>query len=245
MTFISKNIISENTLSANTSNINTVYCNTLSATTLYGNGSNLTNISLGLLTGSSPNFSVQYNNNGTISGTSRFLYSANTLFFTGTTRLNGQFYQKNSPSVKLVHQWYGPIQQGIAPGTTWVMQANENTWLFTGVGPYLGFGENTYLTDLTEYTQCRLFTSIQVSAATAGAKLSVLYSNPVSSNPTDALTGTYYTLVSTEIGGTGAKDSGWSGITSAANGLVFIKLVGSGGNGIDAPRFSPPVLLIR
>lgn len=58
--------------------------------------------------------------------------------------------------------------------------------------------------------------------------------------------GVYSDLVSTTIGNTtGAKDSGWSGITSGANGLVYIRLVGQNGDGIVDPRFSPPTLLIR
>lgn len=233
MTFITDDIISENGLTATTATINTINSTILSATTLYGNGNNLSNVTV---TAGGPNFSVQYNNNGAISGTSFFLYSADTLFFTGTTRLNGLFYRRNSPSTKLVHQWGGSIAVGATPGIIWTnMPGGTTTWLHSTTGSLTN--DATYVTDLTEYSECRLFTSLQAVASSA-ATLTVQYATSIG--------GAYSPLISIPLsGGTGVKDSNWSGITSAANTLVYIRLVGAGGNAIDDPRFSPPILLIR
>lgn len=232
--FITENILSEGNLTATTANLSTISTNILSATTLYGNGSNLTNVSVTPL---GVNGSVQFNNNGVLSGTTKLLYSGDTLFFTGTTRLSGPLYRTNSPSVKLIYQWGGSITAGVTPGIVWTNQPLASaTWLGTTLT-----NDATYITDLTEYTQCRLFTSTQVSATT-NSVLTVQYATTIA--------GAYSTLVSVPVGGfvnpTGVtRDSGWSGITSAANTLVYIRLVGSGGNGADDPRFSPPTLLIR
>lgn len=234
MTFISDDIISENTLSANTSTITTINTSVLSATTLYGNGSNLTNISL---TPSGPNSSIQFNNNGVVSGSTNLTYNGNTLTFSGTSRFDGLFYRTNSPSVKLTHQWGGTITAGITPGIVWTnMPAGLTTWLHTATGTLTQ--DATYITDLTEYSQCRLFTSAQVAGGAANSLIKVQYATTIA--------GVYSDLVSTTIDNTtGAKDSGWSGITSGANGVVFIRLVGQNGNGAADPRFSPPILLIR
>ena len=233
MTFITDDIISENTLSANTSSITTINTNVLSATTLYGDGSNLTNVNL---TPGGSNYSIQFNNNGVVSGGTNLTYSGNTLTFNGTSRFDGLFYRTNSPSVKLAHQWGGTITAGATPGIIWTnMPANVTTWLHTTNGTLTN--DATYVTDLTEYTQCRLFTSAQVAGA-VNSLLKVQYATTIG--------GVYSDLVSTTIGNTtGAKDSGWSGITSGANGVVFIRLVGQNGDGALDPRFSPPILLIR
>jgi len=233
MTFITDDIISENTLSANTSSITTINAGILSATTLYGDGSNLTNITL---TPSDPNASIQFNNDGVVSGSTNLTYSGKTLTFNGTSRFDGLFYRKNSPSVKLAHQWGGTITAGATPGIIWTnMPAGVTTWLHTASGTLTN--DATYVTDLTEYTECRLFTSNQVAGA-ANSLIKVQYATTIG--------GVYSDLVSTTIGNTtGAKDSGWSGITSGANGVVFIRLVGQNGDGAVDPRFSPPILLIR
>jgi len=231
MTFISDDIISENTLSANTSTITTINTSVLSATTLYGDGSNLTNISL---TPSDPNSSIQFNNNGVVSGSTNLTYNGDTLTFSGTSRFDGLFYRTNSPSVKLTHQWGGTITAGAAPGIVWTnMPAGLTTWLHTTSGALTG--DATFITDLTEYTECRLFTSVQGNT-NAGSSLTVEYSLDNSS---------WGTLVSAGLSSNSAADSGWTSIPTSANTFNYIRLVGSGGNGVLDPRFSPPILLVR
>jgi len=214
-------------------------CYNFNATTFYGDGSNLTNLTnvQVQLDSNIPNKSVLYNQNNTLNGSSNFIYSGGTLSFTGNSRFNGLFYRTNSPSVKAVYQWAGNIVANTAtPGVTWGnMPANTTTWLNTTNGGITN--DATYITDLTEYTQCRLFTSLGL-AAFSSATLTVQYATSIA--------GVYSTLVSIPISGTtGPKDSGWVGIASGANNFVYIRLVGAGGNGIEDPRFSPPTLLIR
>lgn len=235
-TYISEDILSEGGFTANTSSISTVSATTLSATTIFGNGSNLTNINATTIPGGDDK-SIQFNNNTVLSGSSSLLYSGDTLLFTGTTRLNGQLFRTNSPSVKLAHQWGGSIAAGTSPGIIWTnMPAGITTWLHTTSASLTQ--DATYVTDLTEYTECRLFTSMQVAGAGATTLIAVQYATTIG--------GTYSTLVSLTIGSTtGGKDTDWQTIPSGANGLVFIRLVGQNGDGGVDPRFSPPILLIR
>jgi len=233
--FISDNIISENNLTANTANIITVSATTLSATTLFGNGANLTNVTATATPGG-PDKSIQFNNNNVLSGSTNLLYSGGTLFYTGTTRLDGLFYRTNSPSVKQVHQWGGTINAGTTPGIVWTnMPAGVTTWLHTTTTTTTG--DATYVTDFTEYTQCRLFTSMQVAGAGATTLIKVQYS-------TDNVS--YSDLVSLTIGNTtGAKDTNWQTIPVGARTFIYIRLVGQNGDAAADPRFSPPILLIR
>jgi len=233
-TYISEDILSENGFTATTVNVNTATTITLSATTLYGDGSNLTNITANA-SPSEPNYSIQFNNDNILSGSTNLLYSGGTLLFTGTTRLNGLLYRTNSPSVKLTHQWGGTITAGATPGVIWTnMPAALATWLHSTTLT----NDATFVTDLTEYTECRLFTSLQVAGFAANTLIAVQYATTIG--------GTYSDLVSLTIGNTtGAKDTNWQTIPSGANGLVFIRLVGQNGNGVIDPRFSPPILLIR
>jgi hypothetical protein len=229
-TFIVDDIISENGFTATTSNVTTIISNSISATTFYGNGSNLTNLTgTPLLSG--PNNSIQYNENNTLSGSSKFIYSGDSLSFTGTSIFNGLFYTLGSLSAKIKYQWFGTYGIG-GTGIVWTnMPAATSTWLGTTLT-----GDATYISDLTEYTECRLFTSVQV-AGNVGSALTVQYS-------TDNTV--WSTLVNRAIGtGTGVRDSGWVSIPGGARTFVYIRLVGSGGNGVIDPRFSPPILLIR
>jgi len=231
--FISENIQSENGVTATTSTISTISATTISGTTFFGNGSNLTSISAGP---SEPTNSIQFNNGGALSGSTSLLYSGGTLFYTGTTRFDGLFYRTNSPSVKQVHQWGGTITAGATPGIVWTnMPAGVTTWLHTTNTTLTG--DATYLTDFTEYTGCRLFTSMQVAGAGATTLIKVQYS-------TDNVS--YSDLVSLTIGNTtGAKDTNWASIPVAARTFIYIRLVGQNGDGAADPRFSPPILVIR
>jgi len=233
--FITDNIISENNLTASTANITTISTTTLSATTLYGNGSNLTGI-VASATAGGPNTSIQFNNNGVISGSTNLTYDGSTLIYTGITRFDGLFYRTNSPSVKQVHQWGGTITVGAAPGIVWTnMPAAVTTWLSSSSGTLTG--DATYVTDFTEYTECRLFTSLQVAGAGATTLIKVQYSTDNS---------TWVDLVSLTIGNTtGAKDTNWASIPVGARTFIYIRLVGQNGDGAADPRFSPPILLIR
>lgn len=233
--FITDNIISENNLTASTANITTVSTTTLSATTLYGDGSNLINV-VASATAGGPNNSIQFNNNGVISGSTNLTYDGSTLIYTGITRLDGLFYRTNSPSVKQVHQWGGTITAGVTPGVIWSnMPAGITTWLHTTSASLTG--DATYVTDFTEYTECRLFTSLQVAGAGTTTLIKVQYSTDNS---------TWVDLVSLTIGNTtGAKDTGWQSIPEASRTFIYIRLVGQNGNGAADPRFSPPILLIR
>jgi hypothetical protein len=232
-TFISDDIQAENGVTATTSTISTISATTISGTTLFGNGSNLTNVNT---SPAAPVNSIQFNNNGTLSGSTSLLYSGGTLFYTGTTRLNGSFFRTNSPSVKQVHQWGGTINAGTTPGIVWTtMPAGVTTWLHTTTATLTG--DATYLTDFTEYTECRLFTSMQVAGAGATTLIRVQFS-------TDNVS--YSELVSLTIGNTtGAKDTNWTSIPVAARTFIYIRLVGQNGNATANPRFSPPILLIR
>ena len=236
--YISNNIISENGLTATTSNIINVISNSLSATTLYGVGSGITNVSTNTVILNNDNYSIQYNNNGILSGSSNFIYSGNTLSFTGDSVFNGLFYKLNSPSVKQVHQWGGTVTVGVTPGIIWTnMPAGTSTWLNTAA---VITNDANYITDLTEYTECRLFTSMQVAGARTGTSLTVQYFN----NETVQ----FETLVSVTIGNTtGVKDSGWISIPIIAKTETTIRLIGSNGDpsALIDPRFSPPILLIR
>jgi hypothetical protein len=234
--FISQNIVSEGGLTGNSIVNNTLICNSISATTIYGDGTNITNVTASATPGG-PNNSIQYNNNGTVSGSTSLLYSGGTLFFTGTTRLDGLFHLINSSSAKLKIQWFGAQSPGTAPGIIWTnMPAFPTTWLHQSNGTLTG--DATFITDLTEYTQCRLFTSLQVAGFTS-SQLAIQYSF-------DNSTWVNTPLVQLAIGNTtGAKDSGWVSIPVEARTFVYIRLGGFGGNGIADPRFSPPILLIR
>lgn len=231
--FISENIISENGVTATTSSINTIVATDISGTTFFGDGSNLTGISAGP---SEPTNSIQFNNGGTLSGSTNLLYDGSTLFYTGVTRLDGLFYRTNSPSVKQVHQWGGTITAGVTPGIVWTnMPAGVTTWLHTTNTTLTG--DATYLTDFTEYTECRLFTSLQVAGAGATTLIKVQYSlnNSV-----------WVDLVSLTIGNTtGAKDTNWQTIPVGARAFIYIRLVGQNGDAAADPRFSPPILIIR
>lgn len=234
--FISQNIISEGGLTGNTIINDTLICNSISATTIYGDGSNITNVTASAAPGG-PNNSIQYNNNGTVSGSTSLLYSGGTVFFTGNTRLDGEFYLINSSSAKLKIQWFGAQAPGTSPGIIWTnMPALPTTWLHQTSGTLTG--DATFIVDLTEYTEFRFFTSLQV-AGFITSQLSIQYSF---NNSTWEVT----PLVLLSIGNTtGAKDSGWVSIPEAARTFVYIRLIGGAGNGIADPRFSPPILLIR
>lgn len=234
--FISDSIISEGGLTASTSSITTLSATTISGTTLFGDGANLTSVS-GTATPGGVNGSIQFNNGGLLSGSTSLLFTGSELQFTGTTRLNGQLFRTNSPSVKLAHQWGGSIAAGTTPGIIWTnMPAGVTTWLHTTSATLTQ--DATYLTDLTEYTQCRLFTSMQVAGAAANTLIAVQYATTIG--------GVYSTLVSLTIANTtGAKDTDWQTIPVGANGLVFIRLIGQNGVSGTNPRFSPPILLIR
>jgi len=232
-TFISEDILSEGGFTATTSIVNTISGTSVSGDTLFGDASNLTGI---VGSPAEPIDSIQFNNGGTLSGSTNLLFSGGSLLFTGTTRLNGGFFRKNSPSTKLVHQWAGSIAVGATPGIIWTnMPAGITTWLQTTSGTLTGDG--TFITDLTEYTECRLFTSLQVAAAAANTLIAVQYSLNNS---------TWADLVSLTIGNTtGAKDTNWQLIPDASKTFVYIRLVGQNGNAVVDPRFSPPMLLIR
>jgi len=214
MTFITDDIISENGLTATTLISTTISSTNFSATTLNGDGSTLTNLIANPILTSS-NFSIQYNENNTLSGSSNFIYSGGSLFFTGKTSLDGLFYRTNSPSVKQVHQWVGSIAFGTAPGIIWTnMPAATTSWLY-GAGGTLA-GDATFITDFTEYTECRLFTSMQVAGFSASTSITVQYSTNNS---------TWFTLVPLTIGNTtGAKDSGWVSISGDARIINKIKI---------------------
>jgi hypothetical protein len=234
MNFISENIISENGFTGLTSSLNLVVSNTISATTFYGDGSNLTNITTSNIITTSPNNSIQFNNNNSLTGNSKFIYSGDTLFFTGTSRFSGSFYRPDSLSTKLKLQWFGTQAAGATPGIVWTnMPLALSTWL--GSSGVLT-GDATYIVDLTEYSQYRFFFSQQV-AGVAGSKLIVQSSLNNS---------TWFTLADVTVGtGTGVRDSNWQSIPTSANTFNYIRLVGSGGNGTADPRFSPPIILFR
>ena len=236
--FTNENIISEDGLTATTSVFTTMSVNSITATTIQGDGSNLTNINSNLVL-TNPNNSIQFNNSDILSGSSNFIYSGNTLSFTGDSVFNGLFYKLNSPSVKQVHQWGGTVTAGITPGIIWTnMSAGTKTWLHSGANVLTN--DANYITDLTEYTECRLFTSMQVAGARTGTSLTVQYFN----NETVQ----FETLVSVTIGNTtGVKDSGWISIPIIAKTETTIRLIGSNGDpsALIDPRFSPPILLIR
>lgn len=234
MTFIVDDIISENGLTGSTLYTNTLNSNSVSATTFYGDG---TNVVINKLSPDIPNNSILFNQNNSFSGSTNLIYSGGTLFSTGTTRLDGQFYLIDSSSAKLRVQWFGTITAGAAPGIVWTnMPLGITTWLHQTSGTITG--DATYIVDLTEYTEYRFYFSRQV-AGTATSVLNVQYSF-------DNVTWELTTLATQPIGtGTGVRDSGWLPILANARTFIYIRLVGVGGNGTADPRLSPPIILFR
>ena len=234
--FISEDIVSENGLTATTLNTTTLNVTTLSATTLYGDGSNITNVSI-IPTLTTPNNSIQFNNNNTFSGITNLVFSGNSLLHTGTTRTRGQFFYGNN-SAGLRIQWFGSIGAGGAPGIIWTnMPTLPTTWLHQTSGTLTG--DATYIVDLTEYTDFRFFFSKQAAGA-AASNLSVQYSFDNSTwEPTPLVTGTIGT------GTSGVSDSGWTSIPVAARTFIYIRLIGTGGNGTADPRLSPPTIIFK
>lgn len=232
---ISENIISEGGLTASTLTSDIISATTLSATTLYGDGSNITNITT-ITSPGGPNNSIQFNNSTVLSGSSSLLYSGDTLFFTGTTNTDGQFfYGGNSAELRL--QWFGAQAAGTAPGIIWTnMPLGITTWLHQTSGTLTG--DATYIVDLTEYTQLRFFFAKLVGGA-APSNLGIQYSF---NNSTWEIS----PLVTLAVGtGTGFQDTGWITIPVAARTIIYIRLIGAGGNGNIDPRFSPPTILFR
>lgn len=234
MTFIVDDIVSENGLTGNTLYTNTLNSNSVSATTFYGDGSN---VIINKLSSDIPNNSILFNQNNSFSGSTNLIYSGNSLFFTGTTHLDGDFYLIDSSSAKLRIQWFGTIPAGTVPGIVWTnMPVLLTTWLHQTSGTITG--DATYIVDLTEYTEYRFFFSKQAAGATASV-LNVQYSF-------DNVTWQITTLATLPIGtGTGVRDSGWLPILANARTFIYIRLTGIGGNGTADPRFSPPTLLFR
>jgi len=235
--FITENIISEGGLTATTLNTITLNADSLSATTLYGDGSNITNVS-GTITPGGVNDSLQFNNNTFFSGSSNLIYNGDSLLYSGTTRLDGNFFLDNSPSTEIRIQWFGTQTAGAAPGIIWTnMPALPTTWLHQTSGTLTG--DATYIVDLTEYTHFRFFFSKQAAGA-AASNLSVQYSLDNSTwVPTPLVTGTIGT------GASGVSDSGWISIPNDARTFIYIRLIGTGGNGTADPRVSPPTIIFR
>ena len=234
MTFITDDIISENGLTATTLNCLNLNTTIISATTFYGNSSN---VIVNKLSSNIPNNSVLFNDNNNFSGSTNLIYSGGTLFSTGTTRLDGQFYLIDSSSAKLRIQWFGSITAGATPGIIWTnMPVGITTWLHQTSGTITG--DATYIVDLTEYTEYRFFFSRQVQGFTTSV-LNVQYSF-------DNVTWEIPTLATQPIGtGTGVRDSGWLPILANARTFIYRRLVGVGGNGTADPRLSPPTILFR
>jgi hypothetical protein len=233
-TFISENIVSEGGLTATTLNSTTVSGNSISATTFFGGGTNITGV---IATPSSPDKSIQFNNGGSFSGSSNLLYSGATILFTGTSRFDGIFHVINSSSAKLKIQWFGTQTAGTAPGIIWTnMPLLPTTWLHQTSGTLTG--DATFIVDLTEYKEFRFFFSKQVAGA-APSNLVIQYSFDNSTWQTTP-------LVTLAVGtGTGVRDSNWTSIPEVARTFIYIRLVGTGGNGTADPRFSPPIILFR
>lgn len=87
--------------------------------------------------------------------------------------------------------------------------------------------------DLSNLTQARLITRVDVAGAT-GAKLAVQYSTDESSwNYLDDSSGPF-AIIDT----TGLKISSFVNISTLALTDVFLRIVGTGGNGVADPNFS-------
>ena len=233
-TFISENIVSEGGLTATTLNSTTVSGDSISATTFFGSGANITGV---VATPSAPVDSIQFNNGGSFSGSSNLLYSGDTILFTGTSRFDGVFHVIDSSSAKLKIQWFGQQNAGTAPGIIWTnMPLLPTTWLHQTSGTLTG--DATFIVDLTEYKEFRFFFSRQASGA-APSQLLIQYSFNNSTWETTP-------LVTLAVGtGTGVRDSNWTSIPEVARAFIYIRLVGTGGNGAADPRFSPPIILFR
>jgi hypothetical protein len=99
-------------------------------------------------------------------------------------------------------------------------------------------GQATYIADLTDYSQARFWTSVQIAGAATTTALLLQYSTD---NTSWNAFGSPLVISNT----TGVKDSGWFNIPSAAETFIYLRLVGYGGNGTADPGFSPPTLIIR
>lgn len=133
-------------------------------------------------------------------------------------------------------EWSGSILAGVTPGIIWaLMPAGKTTFLHQTSTTLTG--DATKLVDLSGAKWARLFVSVQVAGAAADTLLGVEYSLDNSS---------WATLVSLTIeNSTGAKDSGFVSIPSAARTVVYLRLYGQNGNGIASPQFSSVDLLIK
>ena len=149
--------------------------------------------------------------------------------------LTGSVYMTGSKTPRISLTWYGSITPGTTPGIVWTnMPAAKTNWLNSGPGTT---NDSTYITNLTEMSDCRLFTFINFAAATATSSISVEYSS-------DAVS--WNNLISLTIGNSiGFKDTSWSRIPAGAIGEYYVRLVGQGGDGYVDPRFSPPTILFR
>jgi hypothetical protein len=235
-TFISENIISENDITSNNLYCNTLTATTISGTTLFGDGLNITNVSITPTIGGNDD-EILFNSSGTLNGNTNLEYDGSQLLFTGTSRFDGNFFISNSPSTEIRIQWVGAQTAGAAPGIIWTnMPALPTTWLHQTNGTFTG--DATYIIDLTEYTEMRFSFSVQVGGFNT-SNLIIQYS--FNNSTWEVLPLTQLAVGTT----TGLKDTGWVSIPVAARTFIYMRLVGSGGNTIADPRFSPPIIMFR
>jgi len=201
----------------------------VNAVSFVGNGSGITGITA-TAAPAGPNQSIQFNDAGATSGSGNFTFNK----ATNTVNLNGSLQITGSNTSRLTYNWYATTYVA-ASGTQWTNQPAATASFGNATTTT---GQATYITDLTDYTQARLFTSVQVAGAAATTALLLQYS-------TDNVNWNAFGSAVVIGNTTGAKDSSWFNIPAGAKTFVYVRLVGYGGNGTADPAFSPPTLIIR
>jgi len=201
----------------------------VNAFSFVGNGSGITGITA-TAAPAGPNESIQFNDAGATSGSGNFTFdkATNTVSLTGSLQITG------SNTSRLMYNFFASTFAA-ATGTVWTNQPAATASFGNATTTT---GQATYITDLTDYTQARFWTSVQVAGAAAATALLLQYS-------TDNVSWNAFGSAVVIGNTTGAKDSGWFTIPSGAKTFVYIRLVGYGGNGTADPAFSPPTLIFR
>lgn len=172
----------------------------------------------------------------TATGTSPELNGEPNLTFNGSIlSLTGSFQITGSNTSRLMYNWFASTFTA-AGGTVWTNMPSATASFGNATTTS---GQATYIADLTDYSQARFWTSMQVAGSTASTTALLLQYSTDNTN---------WSAFSAPliIGNTlGAKDSGWFNIPINAETFVYLRLVGYSGNGTVDPAFSPPTLIIR
>ena len=118
------------------------------------------------------------------------------------------------------------------------LASGANAWTNqpAGLTEFLGLTHHRLKAELTDCDRCRLVARVSTAGA-AGATLKAQYSTDESA--WSDLTG------AVAIDSTGTKATAWADVPAGARGDVFVRLVGSGGNGTADPVIGSVMLEAR